>query len=533
MSTLPNPLLASFLPGANTPALGTNIAAPAPSMGASVVPSASLAPPPPPTQTQTDMTERNRLINTGSGVDQIHNPLLRGIARAGDIAASVFTPNAARFIPGTTLHHQDLVSQATNNVAKDQAQEDTQAQIQQRQAQTAQEQASTEATTEQTAAGKRAAAKAAMSGNILYDENKNPIGYQDPTGKMMGIHDPSLPANVQDILGSVKGKTPTSEFELWHQQNPNGTAQDFNQLQSKPLSAQEAASLNSVWDGLAAKHHLPAGQFSAGMPHADATQLASALNNAIGKQQGDSHVSISLQGLQNQQTKNAPLDTGDPAMQASIDAVGKGATKLTDIFGRGATTQQKAQFVAAVKEKYPNYNSGDHDIENAVRRDFTSGTDSNSLTAINRAREHMGVFIQTAKDLDNGNVQSLNKLGNAFSTEFGSDKATNLNIAKQAFSAEVGKAFAGASVAEGDRTELQKSISTASSFGQLAGAARTADSLLAGAQKVLKQKYDQGLQGNPNFGGGNSDSGGPKEGDTKVNSHGDKVKFAGGKWGPA
>lgn len=202
--------------------------------------------------------------------------------------------------------------------------------------------------------------------------------------------------------------------------------------------------------------------------------------------------------------QNAGVGSQGGAPSALAQSVASGQMKWGDVISPRTPMAVKQQFAAEVKQINPNFNSGDFTVEQKVREDFTSGTDSNSLTAINRAREHMGVFMQTAKDLDNGNVQAFNKLGNAIGAQFGSDKPGNFQIAKQAFSAEVGKAFAGASVAEGDRTELQKSISSASSFQQLAGAARTADSLLAGAQKVLKQKYDQGRQGNPNFGGQNS-----------------------------
>lgn len=135
MSATPNPLIAAYQANQNAqaPALGTSIgvalpsAAPSigPSLGTSLAPSVTQAPP---TQTQTDQTERNRLINTGSGVDQISNPLLRGIAKTADIVGSVFAPNLAQFIPGTTLHHQLLVNQATNNVAKDQSEDESNAQ---------------------------------------------------------------------------------------------------------------------------------------------------------------------------------------------------------------------------------------------------------------------------------------------------------------------------------------------------------------------------------------------------------------------
>lgn len=142
MSTLPNPLLTAAVPS-----LGTNIAMPGavPSMGSPALPSVSLAPPPPPTQTQTDIAEYNRQKNTGSGVSQIQNPLLRGIARAGDIAASVFAPKLAQFIPGTTLHHQLTMGQAAQNVATDQAQEQAAAQTANEAATTAHTNAATDA----------------------------------------------------------------------------------------------------------------------------------------------------------------------------------------------------------------------------------------------------------------------------------------------------------------------------------------------------------------------------------------------------
>lgn len=131
-----NPLFRPFLsPAAAVPALGTNIAMP------SSAP--SIAGPSP--QTQSDSMERSRLVSTGSGIDQIKNPLLKGIARAGDIAASVFAPNVAQFIPGTTLHHNMLVNQATRNVDKDQAQENMQVGIRQKQALTKQEEARADA----------------------------------------------------------------------------------------------------------------------------------------------------------------------------------------------------------------------------------------------------------------------------------------------------------------------------------------------------------------------------------------------------
>lgn len=53
--------------------------------------------------------ELGRLIDTGSGISQIKNPFLRGLAKVGNVAADFFTPNLARDIPGTEEHHNQLI----------------------------------------------------------------------------------------------------------------------------------------------------------------------------------------------------------------------------------------------------------------------------------------------------------------------------------------------------------------------------------------------------------------------------------------
>ena len=89
----------------------------------------------------------NHLRSTGSGIDQIQNPLLRGLARAADItgavAGSVFAPLrvAEALIPGTQEHHSMLVRQADNRLQVAQAQQMAQSQQADEDAQTQQRQA--------------------------------------------------------------------------------------------------------------------------------------------------------------------------------------------------------------------------------------------------------------------------------------------------------------------------------------------------------------------------------------------------------
>lgn len=189
---------------------------------------------------------------------------------------------------------------------------------------------------------------------------------------------------------------------------------------------------------------------------------------------------------------------GQPS--ALVSAVASGQMKWSDVISPRTPMSVKQQFASEVRALNPSFNSGDFDVEKQQREAFTSGAYSQQLTAINTAREHMKTFQDLAANLGNGNVQILNKLGNTFGVQFGSDNVGNFNIAKQAFSSEVGKAFAGASVAEGDRKDIGDQISAASSPKQLAGIARTADALLAGKQTSLKNTYQSGQSGHPNFG---------------------------------
>jgi len=88
-----------------------------PAMGTPAMPNVS------PSQTMTDQGELNRLKATGSGVSQIQNPILHGLAKFGDVAASIVAPRIAAALPGTTLHHQQLMGQEQGVIGNDLATE--------------------------------------------------------------------------------------------------------------------------------------------------------------------------------------------------------------------------------------------------------------------------------------------------------------------------------------------------------------------------------------------------------------------------
>jgi hypothetical protein len=239
----------------------------------SIVPAGPEIKPPAPRGTLAgDQAERSRLLGSGSGVSQIakriegtdfgqHHPVLakilgtgaQALGTIGDVAASTLLPAAAIAMPGTSYHHAALVNKATKQVAGDEANQVHEAETGLKAAQT-----------------KEAEAKAEDQPEL----NEAQISH--------------LKAETERLLHPI----PTNEYTQWRQENPHAPVQDFEKLHSKPLTKEQADSMNALWAGTATKYNLPTNQFREGMPSADAAALAGSLNNIVGKAQGSQRIVI-------------------------------------------------------------------------------------------------------------------------------------------------------------------------------------------------------------------------------------------------
>lgn len=56
-----------------------------------------------------DQNELRRLIKTGSGISQLHNPFERALGHIGEIGLDFFAPGLASAVPGTDMHHGELI----------------------------------------------------------------------------------------------------------------------------------------------------------------------------------------------------------------------------------------------------------------------------------------------------------------------------------------------------------------------------------------------------------------------------------------
>jgi hypothetical protein len=156
-------------------------------------------------------------------------------------------------IPGTQGYHQAQLGQATGQLNNETANAEKEAQM---------------------------GLQGAQAGHLKEETAEMPAAAASEQG---------LKAAQGEALKNPKAKT---DFELWHQDNPLGTAQEYQQVLSKPLTQQDADSRNAIWDKIADQYHLPKGQFKAGMPTADAAQLAGSLNNVISRGQGAQSITI-------------------------------------------------------------------------------------------------------------------------------------------------------------------------------------------------------------------------------------------------
>lgn len=194
---------------------------------------------------------------------------------------------------------------------------------------------------------------------------------------------------------------------------------------------------------------------------------------------------------------------GDPM----IDMVGQNRIDLATAMQR-VPPAAKEKFLNNLAQAYPEYQQQVYATRQALMKSATSGDIGKNVTAFNTAIAHANQLSQAASALDNSDMPTLNKIGNALGYQFGSDKTTNFNVIKNALSGEISKVFKGGEATDAEIKAVQEPFSAANSPAQLKGAIDNAIHLMNSKRDALQQQYQQGLQGKPNFGGSNPGGGG-------------------------
>ena len=182
---------------------------------------------------------RDDAIRMGSGIHQIHNPFLRGLATVGDAVGSAVLPNVLRFIPGTSLHHRDVVAQNEGVVNEDVARAKTGAETAEVPARAEHERAEAEALRNPAPKEKPVGSTVVVGGKVMQfnptsdrydievgnaekaaheglvqDKEGSIIGWTDTEGKHHSLDEPGTPPAIKSIAAAAKPKLAAGEEPL-------------------------------------------------------------------------------------------------------------------------------------------------------------------------------------------------------------------------------------------------------------------------------------------------------------------------------
>lgn len=181
------------------------------------------------------------------------------------------------------------------------------------------------------------------------------------------------------------------------------------------------------------------------------------------------------------------------------------AGKAAPITGFALAKPQGQTVMRRVFEINPNYDETTYSAKNAAAKAFTSGQQGNALRSVATANAHLDQLGELVDALNNGNIQVVNRVANAYQTQTGNPAPTNFDAVKNIIGQEVVKAIVAGGGSAGERDEAAKTFSTASSPQQLKQAIQHYRMVMhAQQQNLLEQRRAAGLSDDtlPKYGTG-------------------------------
>lgn len=180
---------------------------------------------------------------------------------------------------------------------------------------------------------------------------------------------------------------------------------------------------------------------------------------------------------------------GDPkTVEETAQAIAAG--KLAPLSGFALARPMAQNIMARVVQINPEYDPTQFQTRQKSEKDFATGKQGNSVRSFNVALSHLDTLDQLADALHNGNMQLVNKVGNAVATQTGSAAPTNFVAAKKIVADEIVKAIVGSGGGVTDREEAAKTIAAANSPAQLKGVINTYKELMRGQINGLRNQYE-------------------------------------------
>lgn len=148
----------------------------------------------------------------------------------------------------------------------------------------------------------------------------------------------------------------------------------------------------------------------------------------------------------------------------------------------------------------PSYDASQFPARQKMRQAFTSGNQSQQLTALNTAIEHLGVLDSMAQALGNGSFKPGNEIYNTVRDIFGSKAVNNFEFARDVMAGELATAMKKSGATDSEIDKVTKRLSSSSSPQALAGAIReVALPMIGGKASTLDQQWKQVMGQNDPF----------------------------------
>lgn len=179
---------------------------------------------------------------------------------------------------------------------------------------------------------------------------------------------------------------------------------------------------------------------------------------------------------------------GDPEGNAEI-AKSIANYRVAPLSGYALRTPQGQAVMAEVMRQNPDYNAQNYQSSQKAYSAFTSGTQGNVVRSMNVGIDHLATLNQLVSDLNNGDLQAVNRLANVYKAQTGQTGPTNFEAAKKIVGDEIAKAIVGSTNAAQDRQAMQEALAATNSPQQLQGVIQTFTKLMAGQLGGLKRQY--------------------------------------------
>jgi hypothetical protein len=196
-------------------------------------------------------------------------------------------------------------------------------------------------------------------------------------------------------------------------------------------------------------------------------------------------IPIDVEGEEFLRRTNIPENT-----KALIRAVAQGRAQIPGGFGGAGL---RTEFLTYVTRYDPTFDVANPAARIQVRKNFTSGADSQSVSAINTLMGHLDILARASDAQQNGNFRLANWLINSITTALGEPETNDYNTVAGAVAREATRVWRGTGGSVEDVRAYTDQLGSSNSPRQQFGAMADLTELVESKLHSLSDKYEQGM----------------------------------------